>query len=226
MKLCYAMSMCILLSTCLAESPSELDYRPTSNIARVGYNVDLYSQWYDFGLLQNGYSNYSAGNRWVCDDFTLSYDPWYPIGIFYVWMIWTGEHAFEMNFSISEDASGDSNPNTAIEIWSSSGPCWSTFTGDSNWGYDIFETYCVITPGFYYCDEDVHYYLETQAECLDNCYVLVSPNYVDDYCWYDDGSGVWVRSDVVFGQDSDMFFVIDVLLGLDSETWGSIKTLF
>jgi len=31
---------------------------------------------------------------------------------------------------------------------------------------------------------------ETQADVVDNCFILVSPDMVGDYCWLDDGSGV------------------------------------
>ena len=73
----------------------------------------------------------------------------------------------------------------------------------------------------------IHYYFETQADVTDNCFVLVSRNYNGDYCWYNDGSGVWVRSDVIFEQDSDMFFdFVGQIAALESETWSSIKTLF
>ena len=73
----------------------------------------------------------------------------------------------------------------------------------------------------------VHYYLEVQADVNDNCFVLVSDNYIGDYCWYNDGSGVWVRSDVMFGQDSDMFFELhSETLALQPLTWAGIKSLF
>lgn len=131
-----------------------------------------------------------------------------------------------MNLVISEDDTGDSDPNITTDVWAESIPCINTPTGYSNWGYDIYETYCEISPGVN-LNCSTHYYFETQAVTPDNCFILVSPNYYGDYCWIDDGSGIWVRSDEAFGEDSDMFFVfIAVMNALEPETWGSIKTIF
>ena len=67
-----------------------------------------------------------------------------------------------------------------------------------------------------------------QADVVDNCFVLVSENFIGDYCWFDDGSGIYVRSDDAFGQDSDMFFELygEPLAALQPLTWAGIKSLF
>jgi len=204
----------------------ELGLRHITGPTGGGSDADVYSQTYDFGILQNGYSNYGAGSRWVCDDFELAGD--YDVREIYVWMIWTGEQGTMMNFIISEDDAADSDPNTNTDVWSEGVPCTNTFTGDSNWGYDIYETYCTVNADAYpELYAGTHYYFETQADVVDNCFILISPNYIGDFCWFDDGSGVYVRSDVAFGQDSDMFFdFFGEPLALESGTWGTIKTLF
>ena len=144
-------------------------------------------------------------------------------------MIWTGEQASMMHLAISEDDTYDSDPNTNTDVWAESIPCNNTFTGDSRWGYDIYETHCVINADVYpELDSGKHYYFEVQAAVNDCSYILFSYNYVGDYCWYDDGSGIWVRSDLWAGAGADLFFDFygEPVVALESETWGSIKTLF
>jgi hypothetical protein len=134
-----------------------------------------------------------------------------------------------MNLVISEDDTNDSDPNTNIDVWSESVPCINTFTGDSNWGYDIYETHCFIDEDFYpLLFNGVHYYFEVNADVIDTCWITFSYNYIGDKCWYDDGSGVWVRTDIYFSVMSmDMFFdFYGENLALEPETWGSIKTIF
>ncbi len=217
------------LSSALADQPYELGSRHIQGTGPTGIDYLVYSQTYIYENLLNGYSNYGAGDRWVCDDLeVIGYASVYEI---YVWMIWTGGQGSTMNLVISKDDTGDSDPNTNTDVWAESVSCTNTFTGDSNWGYDIYETYM----NFYYSyppyppylHPGTHYYFETQADVTDNCFILVSHNYIGDYCWFNDGSGIWVRSDVTFEQDSDMFFDFDgQFLDFESETWGNIKTLF
>ena len=185
----------------------------------------VYSQTYDFAELINGYSNYAAGDRWVADDFELTET--YSIDSMIVWMIWTGGMGSTMNLVISED-NGDSDPNTAVDVWAESAPCTNVFTGDTNWGYDIYETTIDInaTDVHPLLDGGVHYWLETQADVTDNCFTLVGTPGILSYTWYNDGSGVWVRSDVVFGEGTDMFFDFYGYGALESATWADIKTLF
>ncbi len=187
----------------------------------------VYSQTYDYSVLVTAVTNYGGGNRWICDDFEL--DNNYYVTEMYVWMIWTGEMGSMMNFVISEDYTGDSDPNTNTDVWVESVPCTNTFTGDSQWGYDIYQTHCIINADAYpELDAGVHYYFETQADVNDNCFILASLHYIADYIWYNDGSGVWVRSDIIFGTPLDMFFDFygEPVSALEPETWGSIKTLF
>ena len=213
----------VLVAAFAFAADMELGFRRVTG--SPGSDVVWYDQGYDFGLLQNGYSNYGAGSRWVCDDFIPDDD--YDIKLGQVWMIWTGEQGTMMNFIISEDDAGDSDPNTNTDVWGEGVPCTNTFTGDSNWGYDIYQTDFTINSDVYpELESGVHYYFETQADVVDNCVILISPNMVGDFCWFDDGSGVYSRSDVAFGQDSDMFFIFDGDAALESDTWGTIKTLF
>ncbi len=186
----------------------------------------VFSQPYSWELLDNGVSIYSAGNRWFCDDFEL--DDNYYITDIYIWVLWTGEHATEMNLVISEDDTNDSDPNTNTDVWSESVPCTSTFTGDSSWGYDIYEVHCVIDADIYpELNSNVHYYLEIQAETTDNTFILFSWYCVEDCAWWNDGSSVWVSMDT-WWQEVDAFFVLhgEPVNALEPETWGSIKTLF
>ncbi|MEA3266614.1 MAG: hypothetical protein U9P42_06700 [Candidatus Fermentibacteria bacterium] len=189
----------------------------------AGTDADVYSQTYDFGLVLNGYSNYTG--RYVADDFELTDD--YDVRTIDVWMIFTGAQATAMNLSILSDNAGDSDPSTATEIWAEAVPCVNTDTGDDNWGYDIWHTSCTVNTDIYpELDAGQHYYFVTQGETGDNCFIIVSENYVADLCWYNDGSG-WVRSDAAFGENSDLFFdFYGELTAIESMTWGSVKALF
>ena len=186
----------------------------------------VYSQTYDYAELINGYSNYGAGDRWVCDDFELA-GPSYVVEHAVVWMIWTGGMGSTMNFVFSED-NGDSDPNTATDVWAEAVPCTNEFTGDSNWGFDIYETTCDINETDTWPEFEIgtHYWFETQADVVDNCFILVGTWGVLSYTWYNDGSGVWVRSDIMFGTGTDMFFDLHGYGALEPGTWADIKTLF
>ena len=226
MKLFLSFILIISLPVTLADQPIILSPRHVQGTGPIEIEGLVYSQTYVYANLITGLSNYSGGNRWLCDDFELDGD--YYITDIYVWMMWTSEQASIMNFVISIDDVGDSDPNTSTDIWVESVPCTNTFTGDSNWGFEIYETHSTISTDAYpELDADVHYYFETQADINDNCFILASENFIGDCCWYNDGSGVWVRSDVAFGIPLDLFFdFCGENLALEHETWGSIKTLF
>lgn len=225
MKVFLFVILSISLSSALADQPYELGSRhiPGTGPSETWHTIFL--QDYSYENLLNGYSIYSIGDRWACDDFQITGSAY--VWSIDIWMIWTGGQGSTMHFVISEDDTGDSDPNTNTDSWVESVTCTNTFTGDSNWGYDIYLTHCDLYPVNPLLDGGIHYYFETQADVVDNCFILVSHNYNGDYCWYDDGSGIWVRSDDMFGQDSDMFFYFDgQFLDFESETWGNIKTLF
>ena len=219
----------LFIASILADQSLVLSPRHVQGTGSIEIDGLVYSQTYSYAELYNGISNYSGGDRWLCDDFVL--DDNYYVTEMCVWMIWTGEMGSMMNFVISEDDTGDSNPNTNTDVWAGSVSCINTFTGDSNWGYDIYETFCIINAAAYpELDAGVHYYFETQADVHDNSFILVSINYIGDCCWFDDGSGVWVRIEYTgwWFPSPDLFFDFygEPLSTLESETWGSIKTLF
>ncbi|MCD4847141.1 MAG: hypothetical protein K8R76_03005 [Candidatus Aegiribacteria sp.] len=211
----------------LADPPLSLSTRHVQGTGPIAIDGLVYSQTYSFETLLSGYSIYSGGNRWLCDDFELD-DNYYVTGI-RVWIIWIGGQASMMNLVISVDDSCDSDPNTNTDVWVESVPCTNTFTGDSSWGYDIYDTYCTISADAYPdLDADLYYHFETQADISDNCFILVRDYYIGDWCWYDDGSGAFVRIEY-FGLDRPgMFFDFygEPVSALEPETWGSIKTLF
>ena len=184
-------------------------------------------QPYDIGLAGFGVMIYGDVG-WACDDFVL--DDNYYIDEIYVWMMWPFGQASVMNFVISEDDMGDWDPNTNTDVWAESVPCTNTWTGDTGWGYDIYETHCIISADVYpELTAGVHYYFEVQADIGVNYAMLFSNNLVGDYCWFDiNGSGSYTRSDILFGAGMDMFFDFwgEPVSALESETWGSIKTLF
>ncbi len=188
-------------------------------------DANIYSQTYSFASILNGYSNYSAGSRQVADDFELTEN--YDVREIVVWMIWQGAQATAMNLSVLSDDASDSNPGTATEVWSEAVPCVNVDTGDTNWGYPIWETTCTVNTDVYpELTSGVHYYLNTQAEVADNCFIIVSNWAVADLTWYYDGSA-WARCDTAFGESSDLFFDLSgEETAIESRTWGSVKTLF
>ncbi|MCD4848640.1 MAG: hypothetical protein K8R76_10675 [Candidatus Aegiribacteria sp.] len=226
MKKLLSALLFISIASILADQPLILGPRHIQGTGPIEIDGLVYSQTYVYSNLITGLSNYSSGNRWLCDDFELDGD--YYITDMYVWMMWTGEMGSMMNLVISVDDTGDSDPNTNTDVWVESVPCTNTFTGDSNWGYNIYETHCTISADAYpELDAGVHYYFETQADVNDNCFILFSENFIGDDSWYDDGSGVWVECMIVFGFPMDLFFdFYGENLALEPETWGSIKTLF
>lgn len=85
----------------------------------------IYSQPFDGGLLEDGYSNYGAGDRWVCDDFILEFDA--DIREIVVYQIYTGQQASNYSIAISVDDTGDFNPNTNTVIWAETVTCTNYF---------------------------------------------------------------------------------------------------
>ena len=216
----------IIITSLYADQPHILRSRHIQGIDPVVIGDMVYSQ--AFGSYINGIGINSGSNQWLCDDFVL--DGCYYLTDIYTWMIWTSMSASTMNLVISEDDLSDSDPNTNTDVWVESVPCINTYTGYSVWGgYDLYETRCIIDADLYpELDEGIHYYFEMQAEVTDGCFTFVSDNYIGDSCWYDNGGGVWVEGMVYFEVPTDMFFVFygEPLGALESETWGSIKTLF
>ncbi len=214
------------IASILADEPLILTPRYAQGIASAEIYGLVYSQTYNYPRLNNVVSFNS--DRWFCDDLTVGAD--YYVTDIYVWVLYIGEHASNMNLVISEDYTNDSDPNTNIDVWSENVPCSNTFTGDSNWGYDIYEAHCFIDQDIFpVLYNDVHYYFEVNTDVIDTCWITFSENYFGDRCWYDDGSGIWIRSDIYFGGTSmDMFFDFygEPVNALEPETWGSIKTLF
>ena len=213
------------IASILADQPIVLSSRQTQGTGPLEIDGLVYSQTYTFESLDIAILNSSGVNYWVCDDFEL--DDNYYVTEMCVWMIWTGEHATVMNFVISEDNTGDSDPNTNIDVWAESVPCTNTFTGDQAFGYDVYETYCTINAGAYpELDAGAHYYFETQAVTPDNSYILADVNMVSGGCWYWT-EGEWHEIINMSGYPHMFFdFYGEPMNTLESETWGSIKTLF
>ena len=227
MKL-FILILIICIFSVLADQPTELgSFRITDGGHQTIDNRScVYSQPWDVGELVNGYSNYGAGDRWVCDDFILTADC--TLDSIFVWQLYTGDIPAWMNIVFSEDT-GDSDPNTAVEVWNSSAPCIHYF----EWiGQDyIYRTVIVVIESGESPPElsaGTRYWLEVQADVVDNSFMLVCTWANGSYTWYNDGSGVWVRSDIQFGEGTDAFFELYGYesSALESSTWGSIKTLF
>lgn len=218
----------ICIFSALADPPDEFGtFRITDGGPQIIGNRSLiYSQPFNYGELVNGYSNYGAGDRWVCDDFILTADC--TIDSIVVWEMYPEGRPSWMNIVFSEDT-GDSDPNNAVEVWSDSAPCQHYYTGQPP--YDTWKTTITVNASgqpLPVLSADTRYWLEVQADIVDNCFLLVGTWANGSYTWYDDGSGIWVRSDIQFGTGTDAFFELYgyETSALESGTWGSIKTFF
>ncbi|MCK4505230.1 MAG: hypothetical protein KAW14_06420 [Candidatus Aegiribacteria sp.] len=218
----------IFMFSVLADQPDELgSFRITDGEHQTIDNRScVYSQTWNYSEWVTGYSNYGAGDRWVCDDFILTDDC--TIDSIVVWEMYPGGRPSWMNIVFSEDT-GDSDPNTAVEVWSASAPCQNWFTGQPP--YDSYKTTIFVIESGESPPElsaGTRYWLEVQADIVDNCFLLVCRWANGSFTWYNDGSGVWVRSDIMFGVGTDAFFDLYgyETSALESSTWGSIKTLF
>ena len=222
-KLLFAL---LLLSTAsiFADQPCMLISHQSQVTIPAAGDYLVYSQPFGYG----SYGVMIGANGWVCDDFVLGDN--YYIDEIYIWTMWPSEQASMMNLVISEDDATDSDPNTNIDVWSETVPCTNDFTGFSQWGFDIYETHCIISEDEYpELTAGVHYYFEVQTDLGIDFAMLFVDNYIGDYCWFDyEGSGVYIRSDIMYGAGMDMFFDFwgEPVSTLESETWGSIKTFF
>ena len=228
MKL-FTLILIICIFSVLADQPTELgSFRITDGVPQTIDNRScVYSQPWDYGELVNGYSNYGAGDRWVCDDFVLTADC--TIDSVFVWQLYQGYIPSWMNIVFSEDT-GDSDPNTAVEVWSASAPCIN-IVEYWGWQYEYYRVVIFLNASGQATPEltaGSRYWLEVQADTNDNCFMLVCTWTNGSYTWYNDGSGVWERSDVFIGEETDAFFELYGYESgaLESSTWGSIKTLF
>ncbi len=211
----------------------ELGGRHITAVNPASTDDAAYSQTFVYENLINGFSNYSAGGCWVYDDFML--EPagggtGWELNEIVVWMIWTGAKASIMNIVFSED-SGESNLDTATEVWAEAVPCTNVYSGYQSWGYNIYKTTCTInTDAYPILDNGITYWLETQADVVDNCFILVGVHFNGSIVWCDNGSGVWVRADEAFVEPYivDAFFdLYGTEVGvLESDTWSVIKALF
>ncbi len=196
-----------------------------------------YSQTWDVEEAFHGISVYAAGDRWLCDDFILTGN--YELDEIVVWLIYPDpetEPATKMNLMILEDA-GDVNPNNASLIWDGPlVPAVSIDTGDiyhsegSGIDYNGYETTSTLVAGSYpSLTAGPTYWLCVQAYVEDNCFVMVSVNYIGSNCWFNDGSGIYIdtaeHSSLLY--DTDMFFdLYGTGTALESSTWADIKTDF
>ena len=70
MKL-FAFTLIIAAASAFAVD-DELGPRHAEGTGMVSIDGLVYSQTFDLANLMNAYSNYGAGDRWVCDDFVLA----------------------------------------------------------------------------------------------------------------------------------------------------------
>ena len=196
-----------------------------------------YSQTWDVDEAFHGISVYAAGDRWLCDDFILGGN--FEIDEIVVWLIYPDTltvPATEMNLMILEDV-GDVDPNTASLVYDGVlVPSVSIDTGDiyhsesSGIDYNVWETTSTLVPGSYpSLSTGVTYWLCVQAYVEDNCFTMVSVNYIGSNCWFNDGSGLYIDTaeHPSLMYDTDMFFdLYGTEASLESSTWARIKTDF
>ena len=184
----------------------------------------MFSQTYSFASLLNGLRHNIAGGG-IADDFILSSDA--SIQNVQFWIVYTsGSAPTSYDLVFSEDT-GDSDPNTATTVWSENVPCTVIDTGDTNWGYIIWEVNCAIPMDAYaLLSAGPRYWLEIVFHNPDPAdYVLVEAPVYGELCFTGGGPEVWARCDT-WTDPCDMYFVLDGVVSLDRSTWADIKTIF
>ncbi len=227
----YVFALVIIVATAFTSDDMVLIGNHTEGVGPMSIDGLAYSQTWVLDNATGGISNYGAGDRWLCDDFVLTGE--WELNQVVVWMIYMGGLGTTMNIVFSED-DGSLDPNSATEVWSEAVPCENVFQDEWESGsgtlYDVYETTCTINADAYpVLSDGVTYWIEVQADVEDNCFAMISTNYIGSNCWFNDGSGVWV--DTIdyegFEFDSDMFFdLYGNPTALESSTWADIKTLF
>ena len=203
----------------------------TEGTGPVSIDGTAYSQAWDVGNATHGVSIYGAGDRWACDDFVLTGD--WELNQVVIWMIWTGEMGTSMNIVFAED-DGSLDPNSATVVWSESVPSDNVFADEweSSGGtlYDIYEfTGTINSDAYPVLSDGVTYWIQVQADVVDNCFIMLSDNTIGSTVWYNDGSGLWVSTidHPDMGWSTDMFFdMYGENTALESSTWADIKSLF
>ncbi len=227
----YVFALVIITAVAFTDDVAISGSNHTEGGSPVSIDGLAYSQTWVLDLATHGVSIYGAGDRWACDDFVLIGD--WELNQVVIWMIWTGEIGTTMNVVFSED-DGSMDPNNATTVWSEAIPAANVFVDEweSSGGnlYDIYEFTGTISSDAYPALSDgVNYWIEVQADVVDNCFVMLMDNTTGSTVWYNDGSGLWVSTidHPEMGWSTDMFFdLYGECTAFESSTWGDIKSLF
>ena len=219
MKL-FAICLTVFTALAFAEGHAELGARHAPGDGIVSTDGVVFSQVYSFANLINGYRHIE-----MADDLILSATA--SIQNIRVWMIYTGGMPTDYDLAFAQDA-GDSDPNNATYVWSETVPCTHVDTGDDNWGFDIYETTCAISPTDTYpsLTAGLRYWLILVFKG-DEFWLVEDPVW-GSYAWTYSGT-TWYRTDdpYTFDYAVDAFFELyDSPVPIERETWGSRKPLF
>ena len=220
--------ICLVVLASLAfAGATELGAVHTSGSSAYSGGTDavVYGQPYAFADLANGIRHYLDPEGWGCDDFVLSSDAEIHGIQFYI--VYAGVAPTSYDIVLAED-SGDSNPNTYTSVWDANVPCTLIDTGDSNWGYSIYEVNCDIPSSFPSLTAGPRYWFVVgfhDASVTD--YVLVTETITGSMAWSGTTQTSYATTLVSFGVPYDFFFnLYDTPTSLERHTWGSIKSFF
>ena len=218
--------LCLTLfaAMAIAEGPVELGALHPYETGTVNTDAIVFSQTYSYAALLNGLRHNVAGGG-IADDFILSSAA--SIQNIRFWIVYTsGSAPTSYDLVISQD-NGDSDPNTATTVWNENVPCTVVDTGDTNWGFIIWEITCAIPMDAYpSLSAGPRYWLEIVfSNPSPTDYVLVEAPVFGQLC-YTGGVPDWARCDT-WTDPCDVFFELyDTPVALDRSTWADIKTIF
>jgi hypothetical protein len=179
-------------------TPTSTAYIPTPSDGRdVIYDDQAYGQ----GTTEGGFSIYGAMNWEPADDFETT-DGW-VLEIVRFWLFWTGNQDIRVDiFSDSGGQPGSDPPGDLFNEEVLEGDITWTYTGDSMFGYPIYEVDIPIT-GFY-ITAGTRYWLGLQSTSGDNSFWLHmyhDPDWWEECYWYYEeiwySSGDWIHGDEV-----------------------------
>jgi len=166
---------------------------------------------YDTGYvypLENGVAVY-PGNNWIsADDFIISGGDG---EIDYVLLYWLQLYTVSsLDITFRDDNSG--SPGSVLETIGASG--WSmTTTGDSQWGYSIYEVEAPLDSTFAFTDGD-HYWWHVTINSGGFVYMCCQANSYDDMVYFSDtGGSSWSSSQSEWGAAYDFLFTLEGTMG-------------
>jgi hypothetical protein len=195
-------------SSAPANNPGHVDGSPHVAVSPMPLNPDvLYDTGYVYPL-EKGVAT-APDNSWVsADDFIISGGDG---EIDYVLLYWL-EHYSVSSLGITFRDDNGGSPGSILETIGSSG--WGqTSTGDSQWGYTIYEVEAPLDSNFAFTDGD-HYWWHVDIPSGAFVFMCAQTNSYDEEVYFSDSGGSsWIPSTSQWGAPYDFCFTLEGTLG-------------